>query len=69
MMRIEDVEMTAGCNVTDTVWSGRFGTAVSPSFCSVFRAAGAHGPPPLSAHLLDDAAVLWDFFFAALRKS
>lgn len=39
--------------------------AIAPSICSVFRTTGAHGPPPLSAHLLDDAAVSWDFCCSA----
>lgn len=39
--------------------------AIAPSLCSVFRASVAHGPPPLSAHLLDDAAVLWNLCCSA----
>ncbi len=38
---------------------------IAQSLCSVFRAPGAHGPPPASAHLLDDAAVSWDFCCSA----
>lgn len=39
--------------------------SMAPSHCSIFREPGAHGPPPLSAHLLDDAAVSWDFCCSA----
>lgn len=39
--------------------------AIAPCICSIFRAPGVHAPPPFSAHLLDDAAVLWDFCCSA----